>query len=124
MAASKAASQIVVVLGVGPGLGFSCAKIFANAGHPVALLSRSLQKLEDLASKIKSETKDESRARAYSVDATKKADIDSVFDKIASDWKGKAQIHTAIFNPGGGFLIKPFLDTTEEQLRTALDTQT
>lgn len=124
MSRSAAARQIVVVMGAGPGLGFACARKFAQAGHPVALLSRSLPRLQELAGKINSELNDEGRARPYAVDASKRSEVEDVFARIESDWKGKAWVHTAIFNPGGGFVMKPFLDTTEADLKTALDSQT
>lgn len=120
---STAASQIVVILGAGPGLGFSCARTFAKAGHPVALLSRQLPRLQELAGKINKELGSQDHARAYAVDATKKSDIESTFQKIQQDWKGKAHVHTAIFNPGGVFTVKPFLELTEDDLKLALDTQ-
>lgn len=121
--AAAAASQIVVVLGAGPGLGFSCARIFAKAGHPVALLSRQLPRLQELAGKINKEVGTQDHARAYAVDATKKSDVESAFQQIQQDWKGKAHVHTAIFNPGGGFTVKPFLELSEDDLRLSLDTQ-
>jgi NAD(P)-dependent dehydrogenase (short-subunit alcohol dehydrogenase family) len=116
--------KIVVILGVGPGLGYSCAKIFAKAGHPIALLARSLPKLQSLADQINKDVNEPGRARAYGVDATKKDQIEAAFQQIQQDWKGKAWVKTAIHNPGGGFSIKPFLESTEDDLRFALEVQT
>ncbi|UZJ55434.1 hypothetical protein CBS101457_004754 [Exobasidium rhododendri] len=119
----SAARSIVVILGCGPGLGYSCARTFAKAGHPVALLARSLPKLQGLADQINKEVKDSGRARAYEVDATKGAQIERAFQQIQQDWKGQAFVKTAIHNPGGGFVIKPFMEATEDDLKMALETQ-
>lgn len=48
------AKQIVVVIGAGPGLGCAVARKFAEQGHPVAILSRSKERLETIASQINS----------------------------------------------------------------------
>jgi hypothetical protein len=125
-ATSAASRQIVIILGAGPGLGYSCAKIFARQGHPIALLSRNLSTLQDLSAKLQKDASiDESRVRAYSVDSTKKSDIEDAFKKIQNESWGKerAYVHTGIFNPGGGFAVKPFLDFSEQDLKNGLDTQ-
>lgn len=132
MSLSAAAKQIVVVVGAGPGLGFSVAKKFAEHGHPVALLSRSKDVLEKLASQI-NEAKGSSngRAVAYAVDVQDESSVHSTIEQVQDHFKsGKAgeqhqgaHIHTGVFNPGGGFAMAGFLETTPKQLEDALKTQ-
>ncbi|PWN92743.1 NAD(P)-binding protein [Acaromyces ingoldii] len=121
-AAVAAAKQIVVILGAGPGLGLSAARVFAREGHPVALLSRTQSRLDELAKQINDEVGDPGRAKGYAVDATKREAINGAFESISKDFKS-AWVHTAIFNPGGGFIRKPLLETTEEDIRNGIDTQ-
>jgi short-subunit dehydrogenase len=43
-----------VIVGVGPGLGLELARIFGNAGHPVAMLARDKAKLDTFAKELAS----------------------------------------------------------------------
>lgn len=117
-----ASKKIVVILGAGPGVGQACGRIFANKGHPVALLSRNLDRLEQLSNSINKEVGDTKRTRPYAVDVSKKEDIEATFEKIKNDFKD-AKVHTAIYNAGGLFQIKPFLDLTEADYRKTYDIQ-
>jgi short-subunit dehydrogenase len=55
-----------VIVGVGPGLGLELARIFGNAGHPVAMLARDKAKLDTFAKELASTGLD---ARGYATDA-------------------------------------------------------
>jgi NAD(P)-dependent dehydrogenase (short-subunit alcohol dehydrogenase family) len=55
-----------VIVGVGPGLGLELARIFGNAGHPVAMLARDKAKLDTFAKELASTGVD---ARGYVTDA-------------------------------------------------------
>lgn len=132
MAALQTAKQIVVVLGAGPGLGFSAAKKFAEQGHPVALLSRSKDNLEPLASQINAQNNGKyGKALTYAVNAQDEPSIRAAIQQISSDFasgKGGSQhqgahIHTGIFNPGGGFVMSGFLETKPSQVEEAFKTQ-
>lgn len=133
MSFSNAAKQIVVVVGAGPGLGFSVARKFAEQGHPVALLSRSKDRLESLASQINalSGDKKHGKAVAYAVDVQDEDSvirtIEQVQDHFSSGKGGDehqgAFIHTGVFNPGGGFVRAPFLETKASQVEDAFKTQ-
>lgn len=131
MSAIQTAKQIVVVLGAGPGLGFSAAKKFAEQGHPVALLSRSKDNLDPLASQINAQSGSYGKALAYAVNAQDEPSIRATIKQISSDFesgKGGAQhqgarIHTGIFNPGGGFVMSGFLETKSSQVEEAFKTQ-
>jgi short-subunit dehydrogenase len=48
------ANGTAVIVGVGPGLGLELARIFAQAGHPVAMLSRDKAKLDTFAKELAS----------------------------------------------------------------------
>lgn len=119
-----ASKQIVVVLGVGPGTGLSVARAFANAGHPVALLSRSLDKLQVHAQEINKELGDSHRAKAFAADATSEESIRSAFNSIKNDaaWKGK-HVYSGIFNPTAGFHMGKFAETSTAALKDAFNGQ-
>lgn len=131
MSLSAAAKQIVVVVGAGPGLGFSVARKFAEQGHPVALLSRTKDRLESLASQINGLSGQHGKAVAYAVDVQDEASVHSTVEQIREHFaSGKAGaqhqdaiIHTGVFNPGGGFMLAPFLETKPSQLDDAYKTQ-
>jgi short-subunit dehydrogenase len=55
-----------VIVGVGPGLGLELARIFGNAGHPVAMLARDKAKLDTFAKELASTGLD---TRGYVTDA-------------------------------------------------------
>lgn len=131
ISAAAAAKQIVVVVGAGPGLGFSVARKFAEQGHPVALLSRSKERLETLASQINGLSGGTGRAVAYAVDVQDEASVNTTIQQVQDHFaSGKAGaehqgafIHTGVFNPGGGFVRAPFLDTKASQVEDAFKTQ-
>ena len=54
-----------IIVGVGPGLGLALARAFADAGHPVALLGRSEERLAGYAKNIS----DDGSVRSYTADA-------------------------------------------------------
>ena len=55
-----------VIVGVGPGLGLELARTFANAGHPMAMLSRDKAKLDAFAAELTPSGQD---VRGYVADA-------------------------------------------------------
>ncbi|SNX87853.1 related to oxidoreductase, short chain dehydrogenase/reductase family [Melanopsichium pennsylvanicum] len=130
MSISAAAKQIVVVVGAGPGLGFSVARKFAEQGHPVALLSRSKDRLESLAAHING-LPSHGRAVAYAVDVQDEASVNNTIQSVQDHFQSgeagaehkDAFIHTGIFNPGGGFVRAPFLETKASQVEDAFKTQ-
>ncbi|GAC94219.1 oxidoreductase [Pseudozyma hubeiensis SY62] len=131
MSLTAAAKQIVVVVGAGPGLGFSVARKFAEQGHPVALLSRSKERLESLAAQINSLSGQHGQAVAYAVDVQDEGSVHNTIEQVQEHFSsGKAgsahqgaAIHTGIFNPGGGFVRAGFLDTKASQVEDAFKTQ-
>ncbi len=65
----------VLVAGVGPGLGLALALRFARAGHRVAMLARSSDRLAALAAKAPD------RLLAVPCDATRPPDVDAAFEE-------------------------------------------
>ncbi|ETS60413.1 short chain dehydrogenase reductase family [Moesziomyces aphidis] len=131
MAAAATAKQIVVVVGAGPGLGLSLGRKFSEAGHPVALLSRSQERMDALASQLNGQSSSSGRAVGYAVDCQDESSMNTTIEKVhehfASGQGGEqhrgASIHTGIFNPNGGFAMASFLDTKRSQVEEAFRTQ-
>jgi NAD(P)-dependent dehydrogenase (short-subunit alcohol dehydrogenase family) len=84
-----------VVLGVGPGLGASVARRFAQAGYAVAVAARDAYKLTDLVKEIEIAG---GRAMAYRCDAVSEKDVIELFDHAERDL-GPAAV--AVFNASG-----------------------
>jgi NAD(P)-dependent dehydrogenase (short-subunit alcohol dehydrogenase family) len=68
--------QKAVIVGVGPGLSASFARLLARAGWQVALAARDLAKLAPLAAEI--------GAATYPCDVTDKAQIDAIFQSVGT----------------------------------------
>jgi short-subunit dehydrogenase len=73
-----------IIIGVGPGLGLALARTFAGAGHPVALLARHPDRLEQYTQELHAP---ERPVRAYAADAADPANL-------------RAAIHAAITDLG------------------------
>ncbi|EPQ27399.1 uncharacterized protein PFL1_04937 [Pseudozyma flocculosa PF-1] len=124
MSIANAASKIIVVIGAGPGTGYSVAKRFAQAGHPVALLSRTEERVTSLANQInqlsgKGTAGTTGTARGYAVDATDESSVRDAYARIQRDFPGAA-VWGGVFN-ANGFVRAPLLDTTVAQLKELLD---
>lgn len=99
---------VAVIVGAGPGLGFAAAKRFAEAGMTAVLVSRSPDRLNDLADQIKG-------AVAYPCDATDEAAVEKMFDDIEAT---HGSVEVLVYNPGGGFGRTPVVEQTAERFRT------
>ena len=80
-------------MGAGPGMGQSLVKIFARAGHPVAIVSRTLSKLQTQADEINALVKQSDRVKPFAADATDEAAVEKAFSDIQNAFK-PARIHT------------------------------
>jgi NAD(P)-dependent dehydrogenase (short-subunit alcohol dehydrogenase family) len=100
--------EVAVVVGVGPGLGASLAMRFAKAGMNVALAARNLERVEGIAVDCCSI---DHRGRAYAVDATSEASVESLFDQVAADM---GVPHVVVYN-AGAFVKRGVLETTVEE---------
>lgn len=72
-------NEIAVVVGVGPGLGWSLVKRFAREGFATVACARNAKKIETLAKA------DAISPRLEACDATKPADVARVFDAVSRD---------------------------------------
>lgn len=62
------------------------------------------------------------QAIGISTDVASGNSVNSAFDQIAKQFPS-TPLAAAIFNPGGGFLKKPFLELSEEEFSLALESQ-
>ena len=70
-------AETALIVGTGAGLSASLARLFHQEGMRVALAARRTDKLAALC--------EETRARAYSCDAAKRADVEKLFAAVATD---------------------------------------
>lgn len=83
------------------------------------LLSRNTTNFEPLVQEINSSG---GQAVGISTDVSDANSVNAAFDQIAKQFPS-SQLAAAIFNSGGGFVRKPFLEVTEEEYSNALDSQ-
>lgn len=109
-------TKVACIIGAGPGLGAGLARKLAPT-HSLLLLSRSLP-----GSLPKLELGDipESRILAATSDGSKST-LDAAFDQMKKKWPD-AVVEVGIFNTGGSFAPGKFLERTEEQFRSNLET--
>jgi NAD(P)-dependent dehydrogenase (short-subunit alcohol dehydrogenase family) len=72
-----AQQEIALIVGSGPGLSASLARLLTDEGLKVALAARNIQKLDGLVKEID--------GRAYACDASSPKQVASLFDSIAKD---------------------------------------
>jgi NAD(P)-dependent dehydrogenase (short-subunit alcohol dehydrogenase family) len=77
MTLSGRTQETALIIGTGAGLSASLARLFAREGMRVALAARKTDKLAALCA--------ETDARAYTCDASKRGDVDSLFTAVARD---------------------------------------
>jgi len=116
MASTK---PILVVAGVGnaTGTGGATARAFAKIGYRVALIARNADALEKAAEDI---NKDDGEAKAFPVPEYNYAEIRNAFEAIKKHWPND-NIRVAVWNAGYG-VWKPFLETTEEEVKESVNT--
>lgn len=84
--------RVCVVVGVGPGNGAAFAKRFAAEGYVVALLARSTQVTDKLATQLPG-------ARAYACDVADEGSVVAAFERIRTDL-GEPDV--VVYNAGSG----------------------
>ncbi|HEY2988711.1 MAG TPA: SDR family NAD(P)-dependent oxidoreductase [Candidatus Binatia bacterium] len=72
-----AEQEIALIVGAGPGLSASLARLFKKEGMKVALAARDAKKLDELVKEID--------GRAYPCDASSPNDVENLFDSISKD---------------------------------------
>ncbi|MFJ9041838.1 SDR family oxidoreductase [Streptomyces sp. NPDC102406] len=103
------------LVGAGPGLGLAAARRFGRAGHSVALLARDTDRLDELATALRS---DGVQARGYTADVLDPASLTSALRTAAEDL-GTVEILQYSPVPRADFM-KPVLDTTATDLDAPL----
>lgn len=83
------ANKVAVVSGAGSGIGAASAKRLADEGARVALVSRTREELEEVASEI-----GEKNALIVEADVAKEADIRRVYEQVVGQW-GRVDIVVA-----------------------------
>ena len=71
------AQEIALIVGSGPGLSASLARLFTREGMQVALAARNVTKLEGLVKEI--------GGRAYACDASNPTDVQKLFQSVSQD---------------------------------------
>ncbi|QSS57996.1 oxidoreductase [Histoplasma capsulatum] len=110
-----AVKSVAVIAGVGAGTcsavrqGASIARKFAQT-YSVALLARSVASYQTLVQEISSSG---GNAMGVNTDVTSDASVKNAFAEISKAFPG-APLAAAIYNVGGGFVRKPFLDLSQE----------
>ena len=72
-----AEQEIALIVGAGPGLSASLARLFRKEAMRVALAARNAKKLEGLAQEVD--------GRAYACDASSPKDVENVFEAVAKE---------------------------------------
>jgi NADP-dependent 3-hydroxy acid dehydrogenase YdfG len=90
--------------------GRSVALKFAKA-YPVALLARNPANYESIVKEINAAG---GQAIGISTDVSSESSVKNAFTEIQKEFKGK-KLAAAIFNVGGRFVRKPFLELTLEE---------
>ena len=72
-----AQQEIALIVGSGPGLSASLARLFKREGMKVALAARNIKKLDGLVKEID--------GRAYACDATSPTDVKNLFESVSQD---------------------------------------
>lgn len=79
--------------------------------YPVVLLARKPENYESIVKEINSSG---GKAIGISTDVSSQASVTSAFEEIKKEFSGK-KLSAAVFNVGGGFVRKPFLDLSLEE---------
>ncbi len=110
----------IAIVGAGPGLGLSIAKLFGGHGFDIALLARDRAKLDELAAEL---GKDGVTAAGFTADVTDRASLAAAFDRI-KDRFGNVDVleySPAPHTPTPGMDMAGPLEATPENLQPQLE---
>ncbi|KAE8152203.1 hypothetical protein BDV25DRAFT_128208 [Aspergillus avenaceus] len=113
-----ATKPFAIIAGVGPGTGSSIARKFAQV-YSVVLLARNPGNFTTVVDEINASG---GQATGISTDLSDAQSVNSAFDKITQEYEGSA-LAAAVFNSGGGFVRKPFLELTGEEFSSGFESQ-
>ena len=111
-----ASKPFAIIAGVGAGTGASIARKFAQL-YSVVLLARNPDNYDPLVEEINSSG---GRALGISTDVSDAKSVSSAFKQISSDL-GQASLAAAVFNVGGKFIRKPFLELSQEDFEAGYE---
>jgi NAD(P)-dependent dehydrogenase (short-subunit alcohol dehydrogenase family) len=106
--ADRLKGKVALISGGATGMGGASAKLFAAEGAKVAIVDRNLEAAQQTAAEI---TKSGGIAVAFKADVSKSQEVTTAVT-AAQQVLGPI---TVLFNHAGTIVIKPFLDTTEEE---------
>lgn len=106
----------IAIIGAGPGLGLASARRFGAAGFNVALLSRTQEHVDNLASELADAG---ITAGGYAADVRDDESLKTALGR-AADELGPVEILQYSPIPAKDYL-RPVLETTREELRSALE---
>lgn len=86
--------------------------------YPVVLLARNPANYKDIVSEINSSG---GQAIGISTDVSSPSSVSAAFEQIKKEFSGEKKLAAAIFNVGGGFVRKPFLELTLEEYVSGYD---
>jgi len=110
----------IAIVGAGPGLGLSIAKVFGRNGFRVALVSRNQEKLDALAGQLQELGIE---AAGFTADITDRPSLSEAFARI-KDRFGSVDVlefSPAPHDPGPDLAIAGPLDVTVENLQPQID---
>ena len=108
--AKMAAKKVAAVIGYGPGIGHSCAALWASKGYAVALVSRTASKLETATSQIPG-------SAAFPCDITDNAALKTTMTAISNQL---GPVDTLLYNAGNGVWKK--FDEARFRVQNHVDT--
>jgi NAD(P)-dependent dehydrogenase (short-subunit alcohol dehydrogenase family) len=100
--------EVALIVGAGPGLGFSLARRFARAEMNVAIAARSAERLQALAAGCSGITH---QCRAYVCDAIDEGEVETLFRQVDAEL---GEPNLVVYN-AGAFVRKSVLDTTAKE---------
>jgi NAD(P)-dependent dehydrogenase (short-subunit alcohol dehydrogenase family) len=103
-----AKQEIALIVGAGPGLSASLARLFTKEGMKVVLAARDARKLDSLVSEI--------QGRAYACDATSPKDVDQLFDSMIREIGGP---NLVVYNASGR-IRGPITELDPEAVRKSI----
>ncbi|KPI39167.1 putative oxido YoxD [Cyphellophora attinorum] len=103
-----------VVAGVGPGTGASVARKFAQS-YSVALLARNPSNYEPIVKEINNGG---GHAIGISTDTSDGGSVANAFKQIKEQIGGQGKLVAAVYNVGGRFIRKPFLELSEGEFES------
>jgi NAD(P)-dependent dehydrogenase (short-subunit alcohol dehydrogenase family) len=110
----------IAIVGAGPGLGLSIARVFGRHGFSVALVSRTQEKLDELAGQLRADGID---AAGFAADIMDRPSLVAAFDRIKERF-GTVDVleySPAPHTPVPGITMTGPLEATIETLQPQLD---